>query len=527
MSVETNLSGLQTTDSSSVQQDPLVVERVALLPPSLDSHESALLDPEEIARRLFIPPDETTVAKREKEEEHSPVRVDIDTPPAPVPTSAVRHSFSDLPENLQIVIFHHLNLPSSASAARVCRDWNRLNTYPFGQLPIRGLVWIDRLQPCLSPQTHRSLCFAALHHDSKPALLSGFDPERYFSSTLPPSIAERFLRTDAVEKTVAHGKGLLQLELKADPHLKEILDTVIAAEREFGLAYQPFYHSLNTTVFLLGQSVKSLLMIMNMGESVTEQACLFSPIQWLRFPQTADSPFPETVDEFLDKYPMPKAVKDGGEYDDHHDEIKKWLLAVSPFLFSNFATAGESTWELFLTNRSVYPPDPKSFFNKLCDHFHLLPVPSVRAKYAEEFSELLGMGTNSASVFLRRSRPAERREIPYGDRGNRDYGILLQILVPKPLVDRIVYPCAEYGIPGKHRGKTMSQVFRTVSQDPLSSENIAVQGRMMTRPLVTRGNGIRVFNYGHTAFFQSPSGRMFLGDLERFMFRVLWESRTV
>ena len=164
MSFETNPSGLKTDPPEALQRDPLVVERVALLPHSLDELQSALLEPEEIAKRLFISPVETPSVKGEKEEPFTPVVLDIDTPLTLVPTFAVQRPFSDLSENLQIVIFRHLNLPSAASAARVCRDWNRLNTHPFGQLPIRTLVWIDRLHSCLSPPTHRSLCYTSLDH---------------------------------------------------------------------------------------------------------------------------------------------------------------------------------------------------------------------------------------------------------------------------------------------------------------------------------------------------------------------------
>jgi len=496
---------------SAGSKTPLVVERVAeLRAPPLDlqdQEDTLLLSPDEIAQRL----PKLDLSRTTKEDDRQ--------------LQVARLSFSDLPESMQILIFSHLNDRARASAAQVCREWHRLNTYPFGELPIRNLRWILHLQRRLPRETLRALCYAQISQEAKPSLLGRVDPEQYLSESPLSLASSRFLRGDPIERPVKHGKDLMLLEFRADPPLRTIVDSIIEAENIHGEAYQAFYHALNTNVHFFSIAVNTLLGVMNQGADLTEEERVLASIHWLRFPQSRDSKFPDTVQQFLAEFPMEKAVKDGGKYDDHHPEIKQWLLAVSPFLFSNFSTAGESTWELFLTNRSVYPPDPKSFFNALCDHFHLLPDKKVRQQFAEEFANKLGEGADLASLFLRKGRSPEQRDIVKGDRGNRDYGVLLQILVPKPLVDKIVYPCGAYGIQGeKYQGAKMSEVFKTICKDPLKWDNITVQGRLLTSPLVTRGNGIKVLTYGHTAFFQSPGGRRFLNELEQLMFRAVWES---
>lgn len=487
---------------------PLVVDRVEVL----DQRMSALTleEPDAIAELLAVPEKEV---KEKKSESFKNVHV---------------FTISDLPEHILCHIFSDLDKDGAQCAALVCRNWNKLNTYPFGQLPVRIFHWGARLQSRLSPETFERTSFDCLDRRTKPSLLSRFSCDDYFSSRPPVSVSEVFLRTDPVHRGVVYGKGNVEQELKCDPTLNQLIGDVIAAEKEYGLAYQPFYHSMNKTVYFFGFATKMLMQVMNQCEEEESSAfAQFSPIHWFRFPQMEDSAFPQTADDFLNQFPMPLAVKDGGEYDDHDKDIKQWLMAVSPFLFSNFDTAGESTWELFLENKSVYPPDEAAYFNALCDHFHLLPEPNERKRFAARFADLLGYASTQASTFLRRSRPAEQKErYDFGTRGNRDFGFLFQILVPKPLVDRIVYPCKEYGIPKEYRNRKMSEVFKTICADPTDIHNIQAQARMMTSPLVTRGNQIKVMTYGHNAFFESSAGRQVCREFERFFLKVVMESQV-
>ncbi|MBS0653402.1 MAG: F-box protein [Verrucomicrobia bacterium] len=485
---------------------PLVVDRVEVL----DQRMSALTleEPDAIAELLAVPEKE---AKGKKTEPLKNVHV---------------YSISDLPGHILCHIFCYLDKDGAQCASLVCRDWNRLNTYPFGQLPVRIMHWGARMQSRLSAETFERTSFDCLHRRTKPPLLSRFSLDDYFSSRAPVSVSETFVRTDAIDRGIAHGKANVSAELKADPILKALLDDVFAAEKEHAVAYQPFYHSMNKTVYFFGYATKMLLHVMNQSLESSATPSPFSPIHWFRFPQMENSSFPQTIKDFLNMYPMPLAVKDGGDYDDHDKDIKQWIMAVSPFLFSNFSTVGESTWLMFLENQSVYPPDAGSYFNALCDHFHLLPNLSLREKYAQEFAMLLGQASCDASSFLRRSRPAEQREaFEFEKRGNRDFGFLFQIFVPKPLVDTIVYPCMEYGIPKQYRDRKMSDVFKQICADPTNVNHVPIQARMMTSPLVTRGNQIKVLTYGHNDFLQSPAGIQMSRKFEQFFLNVVLDSQ--
>lgn len=443
------------------------------------------------------------------------------------PTGSQIASISGLDRITLLKIFSFLAEGDAKKAACVCWEWKVLNTYPYGSIPISKLSWGMRLQDRLSQERFERTSYECLDRRIKAPLLQTFNPDGYFSANPPVSVSEAFLRTDAVERTIAHGKDLLAKELRDDPLLHNILNQVFSAEKEHALAYQPFYHSANKSVFFFGFATKMLLEVMNQNAASSKAFSSFSPIHWFRFPQLEDSVFPETVEGFLAKYPMIKAQKDGGEHDDHHKDIKQWLLAVSPFLFSNFDAAGESTWELFLTNRSIYPPDDASYFNALCDHFHLLPDPSKREFYAKAFTSLIDRGSAESERFLKKSRSPEQREnFEFTERGNRDLGVLFQIFVPKPLVDRIAYPCLEYGIPKQYRDQKMSQVFKDICADPTKSSHNPVQARMLTSSLITRGNEIKVLTYGHNNYFESPEGKELCREFKRFFLSVVLDSQT-
>ncbi|MBS0651434.1 MAG: F-box protein [Verrucomicrobia bacterium] len=504
MAINTDLTGVSGV---SCDQDQLVVDRVEVLGQRVSS--LSLEDPDSIADLLA----REEVGAKEKE---GAGLVDVQV-----------LTISDLSDKILGHIFLFLDKDGAARAACVCKNWQKLNTYPYGQLPVRIMHWGLRLQSRLSQETYERTSFECLSARVKRPQLGSFSPFNYTSSGIPVSVSEVFVRTDATEVRVAHGKRNLSEELKSDPLLKSIMEEVFAAEKEHVDAYQPFYHSMNRIVYFFGFATKMLLHVMNQKEASSATFDQFSCLHWFRFPQMMDSVFPQTVNEFLSSYPMPKAVREGGDYDDHHKDIKQWIMAVSPFMFSNFSNAGESTWLMFLENQSMYPPDARSYFNALCDQFHLLPNSSDRESYIADFEMMLAKASNLAERFLRKSRPPEQTEIfEFEKRGNRNLGFLFQIFVPKPLVDTIVYPCMEYGIPKEYRNRKMSEVFKQICLDPAKGANISIQARMMTSPLVTPGNGIKVLTYGHNAFFQSPVGIEVAREFQEFFLRVVMDSQV-
>ncbi|MBS0653403.1 MAG: hypothetical protein JSR39_07765 [Verrucomicrobia bacterium] len=441
---------------------------------------------------------------------------------------------SDLSGDVLCRIFCFLDRDGAQCAALVCRDWNQLHAYPSAQVPIKIFCWGAKLQSQMTQETrNRTSCNYLSENTVKPQL-SRFCLDDYPSPKSHVSVSEVFVRTDAVNSKIAREKHLLSEELKCDPLLKGLLEEVFTAEKEHALGYQPFYHAATTNVFFFGFATKMLLQVMNQSAEASESLSQFSPVHWFRFPQLKDSVFPVDVQKFLAEYPMTKmeagsvdkSAVDKNGYNDHDNDVKQWLLSVSPLIFSNIHCSGESTWELFLQNKSVYAPDDIGYFNALCDHFHLLPNPSIREKYAQEFSDLLGSSCRSAGTFLRRSRPLEQRtSCEWQDRGNRNLGFLFQIFVPKPLVDTVVYPCKGYGLPMELEGCKISKIYQQISQDPTALNNVEVQARMLTCPLVTPGNQIKVMTYGHNNFLQSPDGMAVAKKFQEFFLNVVLDSQ--
>jgi hypothetical protein len=149
---------------------------------------------------------------------------------------------SNLPEEIFSQIFFFLDRDSSGHATLVCWNWNRLNTYPFGQLPLRTLNWGKRLQSSLLPETFERTGYKSLDRRTKKPLLDRFSTDDYCSLRPLVSVSEEFIRTDAINKSIAYGKKNLSEEIKADSQLKAMLEEVFEIEKAHSLAYQPFYH---------------------------------------------------------------------------------------------------------------------------------------------------------------------------------------------------------------------------------------------------------------------------------------------
>lgn len=444
-----------------------------------------------------------------------------------------------LPEEVSICIYKFLNGDDRQSMRLVCLGWRNLHDTLLNKEQLK-LVRAREIYMCTN--------FETLDKRMQKTLLKTFNPDNFHSIKLS-SISKTFLDSDATksEAELRVSKSLLVDEIEKDPILKGLLHTIFHAESEHSLAYQPFYHAMSTTVFLFGFSVKMLLQAANKDTCNEQTSTSFHSLHWFRFPQLDDSTFPQTVEDFFSKsitnnknqtvqVTMDKAVcaPYHGDHDDHHPDIKKWIMAVNPLLFSNFYSSGESTFELFSQNKSVYPPDKKGYFNLLCDHFHLLPDPGKRAKYAEKYDKLLSSHCELMQESLEKSRPHLRKNspqktgeiIPFMEKGNRDLGVLCQIFVPKPLVDRIVYPCKKYGIPENYRNKKMSAVYKEMCANVNNTENLSVQARIMTSPLVCPGNNIKVLTHGHADFFASEKGDKLKSEFLKFFTDIVADSTS-
>ncbi|QVL56047.1 MAG: F-box protein [Simkaniaceae bacterium] len=425
----------------------------------------------------------------------------------------------DLPKGLWLHIFKCLDIKFTFQAVLVCREWAILNTYPLGKLGHKSLKICTLFQFAL-PKVHTSTSFEEIRKQNQPPVLVDSSYKSRNSLREPDSPSKRFLTTDPITPPVRYGLTNIQGELKTDPNLKAIVDATFKAEMETMDTHTPFYHSMNTHVYMFGYSVKRLLATMNRtsGEVPPESNRAFENVHWFRFPQTKDSKYPTSVSQF------PCAEMSHPQFDDHALPLKDWILAVNPSLFCNAWTLGEGTWDLFLTNKSVYPPSSETFFNLMCDQFGLLPNKLVRKEFYREYSLLLADGATDASRWVEKERSVEQREIEFGKRGNRDLGALFQILVPKPIVDTVAYPCEEYGIPKGFAGKKMSVVSTDVEKEP--HKNYYTQARMLNASLIQPENEIIVNTYGAPQYFETEGGQEFSMRMDKFFMRVLAASLT-
>ena len=282
--------------------------------------------------------------------------------------SVKQTSIADLSVKCKLHIFRYLNSDSAINAFCVCREWAILNARPLGKVLHMSLKICNLFRFTL-PKVHSSTCYEMIEEQSQSPVLQSSSYLCRSSTKKPTSLSEQFLMRDPTKSDIQYGLKGIQSELKTDPKLKDLVDRTIEAERETMDTHTPFYHSANRTVFMFGYSVKRLLATMNHQASIVTQQSnsVFERVHWFRFPQLRDSSYPIVVSEF------PCSKMSHPDYDDHSSPLKEWILAVNPSLFCNAWTNGEGTWDLFILNKSVYPPATEAFFNLLCDNFGLLP----------------------------------------------------------------------------------------------------------------------------------------------------------
>lgn len=161
----------------------------------------------------------------------------------------------------------------------------------------------------------------------------------------------------------------------------------------------------------------------------------------------------------------------------------------------------------------------------MCDNFGLLPNKSIRKEFFREYEQLIGLGAIEATRWVKSQRSSRQREqFEFGMRGNRDLGALFQILVPKSIVDDIVYPCREYGVPKEYAGKKMSEVSKEIEKNP--HENYSAQARMLNASLIQPQNEVIVNTYGAPEYFETQEGKRFAMSMDSFFMRALAASLT-
>ncbi|WP_041418660.1 hypothetical protein [Simkania negevensis] len=422
--------------------------------------------------------------------------------------------FSSFPQFIKQQIFTFLTDGEARIAMLTCREWAILNTFPMGNVRLR-FKSICQIIEISFPRNYERSSYIELARRCQEPVLTSEGYKHRFGTSKPISISQKFLTTDAIDPSIEHGINGVQAEMKQDPVLKEIVDQVFIVEKDTMYTHSPVYHSMNNTVYLFGFSAKRFLEVMNRTHNEEFQVPDhdYSGVHWFRFSQEKDSNYPTKIEDF----PLGKLERN--ILDDHVSPIKEWVLAVNPSLFCNGWTLGEGTWDMFILNKSVFPPNEESYFNMLCDQFGLLPDKKVRAEFAKEYASLLGETSSIGGSWLRKQRTEDQRDIPFGDRGNRQLGSLFQILIPRTIVNEVAYPCRDYGLPKDLSGKKMTEVHSEIQAKP--HENYYVQARLMTSALVNPKNQIVTKTYGFPAFLETSQGKELVKKFDQFFLRVV------
>jgi hypothetical protein len=198
--------------------------------------------------------------------------------------------------------------------------------------------------------------------------------------------------------------------------------------------------------------------------SKTEKFPCLNPM--IKFPSPIG---PKTIEEAFSTFPR--------IFNDHMPVVRQELLSCNPFLFAQYFSTGESSWDFYLSNYNVYPQSSREFFQELCKKYHIKPHEKHLQRLEALYEELCQL----ANAFS-----GEKRE-----------GILLQLLVPPAVLDKMAYASIEYGRPFKS-SKPLSERCLAFRKDHLSD---TMQVRLLVQSIFIPEYGIKVYTHGCGGFF--------------------------
>lgn len=192
---------------------------------------------------------------------------------------------------------------------------------------------------------------------------------------------------------------------------KELFEMIISKEMEYKDDFYVFYH---------GQ-VREFMLIQDLYQGLYEWLYkkAFKDFVMLRVPDKDLNKFRSVVD-FLRKHIKNGAIKNF--YFDSNDDIKKMLLSVNPSLFGNSRSPGECTFYYFIYSNNASYFDTSSLVKNVFDYFKLKNYFDMYEDEVNEIKTLLSA------------------------RESNKTGILLQIFIPKALVNDIAYRCRPWGL---------------------------------------------------------------------------------
>lgn len=201
-----------------------------------------------------------------------------------------------------------------------------------------------------------------------------------------------------------------KINLIGKEFFENLINTIIEKELELKENYYVFYHGKQLEFLLFDELLDALNKII-LKKNIKD-------FFMLRIPDQDHKKF-KNVSDFLSYY-----KKNGQIYDwdfDHKNQIQKLLLSVNPSLFGNNYNSGECTFYYFLNSQNAASPNVQ---NLIKDIFEFFKIEYLYKKYENRISNLLQL--------LSTYDPKKT-------------GILLQIFVPKNIIDEVAYRCIPWG----------------------------------------------------------------------------------
>lgn len=243
---------------------------------------------------------------------------------------------------------------------------------------------------------------------------------------------------------------------------KPMIDTIMAREQELNDTHYVFYHGQNGSFRIFQDFLKEWYRLMHMKEELNE----FDMLRlWEKAAPQADA------NGFLDKY--------NGNIDNYRPEIQEVILSVNLSLFANLYDCSACTFRYFTDNYSMRPPNIRTLVQQVftehgIDHKHI----DALFKLAVE--------ENKAN--------------------------LLQIFIPKELVDQCTYLAIRGGKPNRNsivgscfdktRGwhTKISPILDLYQSNPSAltpQELDLLQGRIVLSQdiMLNPDSGVKIFRY--------------------------------
>jgi hypothetical protein len=208
---------------------------------------------------------------------------------------------------------------------------------------------------------------------------------------------------------------------------------------------------------------------------------------FLRFPSVEGS---KTTEEFFKQ--RSSSLDDYLPFD-HRPAVRREVFSLNPQMFSNLLNGGESTWDFYLSNLSMWSPKPTALFKALCLHYNLHPTEKELETLCQLQSEMDALAQTYECLTIPIELRSERRK-------NR--GVIIQILVPLKLIDRICWAALPYGEPEKST-TPLSQRCVQLRTEPC--KDLSLQVRMLVQNIFVPGHHMKVIVHGYGGFYSAES----------------------